>query len=104
FSKKITSQTFYWAARKTSGLKLHDFNCGLKAYKNEVVKNIEVTGEMHRYIPLLAKNAGFHRITEKPVQHQARKYGTTKFGMSRFTNGFLDQIGRATCREMRRVV
>src|SRR5690606_30213931 len=92
FSKKIPSKLFNWAARKTSGLKLHDFNCGLKAYKNEVVKNIEVTGEMHRYIPLLAKNAGFHRITEKPVQHQARKYGTTKFGMSRFTNGFLDLI------------
>src|SRR5690554_5449928 len=91
-SKNIPSKLFNWAARKTSGLKLHDFNCGLKAYKNEVVKNIEVTGEMHRYIPLLAKNAGFHRITEKPVQHQARKYGTTKFGMSRFTNGFLDLI------------
>ncbi len=91
-SKNIPSKLFNWAARKTSGLKLHDFNCGLKAYRNEVVKNIEVSGEMHRYIPVLAKNAGYHKITEKPVQHQARKYGKTKFGMNRFINGFLDLI------------
>ena len=78
--------------RKTSGLKLHDFNCGLKAYKNRVVKNIDVYGEMHRYIPVLAKNAGFKKITEKTVQHQARKYGKTKFGIDRFINGFLDLL------------
>ena len=77
---------------KTSGLKLHDFNCGLKAYKNEVVKNIDVSGEMHRYIPLLAKNAGFTHITEKPVLHQPRKYGETKFGADRFLKGFLDLL------------
>lgn len=91
-SKNIPSKLFNWAARKTSGVKLHDFNCGLKAYKNEVVKNIEVSGEMHRYIPVLAKNAGYHKITEKIVAHQARKYGKTKFGMNRFINGFLDLI------------
>lgn len=91
-SKNIPSKLFNWAARKTSGVKLHDFNCGLKAYKKEVVKNIEVSGEMHRYIPVLAKNAGYKDITEKVVQHQARKYGKTKFGMSRFINGFLDLI------------
>lgn len=91
-SKNLPSKLFNWAARKTSGVKLHDFNCGLKAYKNEVVKNIEVSGEMHRYIPVLAKNAGYNKITEKPVQHQARKYGKTKFGMNRFINGFLDLI------------
>jgi len=91
-SKNLPSKLFNWAARKTSGVKLHDFNCGLKAYKNEVVKNIEVSGEMHRYIPVLAKNAGYNKITEKVVQHQARKYGKTKFGMSRFINGFLDLI------------
>lgn len=91
-SKNLPSKLFNFAARKTSGLKLHDFNCGLKAYRNEVVKNIEVTGEMHRYIPVLAKNAGYRNIAEKTVKHQARKYGTTKFGMSRFTNGFLDLI------------
>ena len=90
--KNLPSKLFNWAARKTSGLQLHDFNCGLKAYKNEVVKNIDVSGEMHRYIPVLAKNVGFGRITEKVVQHQARKYGVTKFGMSRFINGFLDLI------------
>jgi glycosyltransferase involved in cell wall biosynthesis len=90
--KNIPSKLFNWAARKTSGLKLHDFNCGLKAYKNEVVKNINVYGEMHRYIPVLAKNAGFLKIDEKIVQHQARKYGVTKFGMNRFINGFLDLI------------
>jgi glycosyltransferase involved in cell wall biosynthesis len=90
--KNIPSKLFNAAARKTSGLKLHDFNCGLKAYKNEVVKNIDVNGEMHRYIPVLAKNAGFNKITEKVVAHQARKYGVTKFGMERFINGFLDLL------------
>lgn len=90
--KNLPSKLFNAAARKTSGLELHDFNCGLKAYKNEVIKNVDVYGEMHRYIPVLAKNAGFHRIGEKVVIHQARKYGTTKFGMDRFINGFLDLI------------
>lgn len=90
--KNLPSKLFNYAARKTSKVKLHDFNCGLKAYKKEVVKNIEVTGEMHRYIPVLAKSAGFHKIGEKVVQHQARKYGETKFGMERFTRGFLDLI------------
>ena len=90
--KNIPSKLFNWAARKTSGVKLHDFNCGLKAYKNTVIKNIEVSGEMHRYIPVLAKNAGFNNIGEKIVIHQARKYGTSKFGISRFINGFLDLI------------
>lgn len=90
--KNLPSKLFNWAARKTSGVQLNDFNCGLKAYKNTVVKNIEVVGEMHRYIPVLAKNEGFSKIGEKVVQHQARKYGTTKFGMSRFINGFLDLI------------
>ena len=91
-AKNLPSKLFNWAARKTSGVKLHDFNCGLKAYKLDVVKNIDVNGEMHRYIPVLAKNAGFIKITEKIVQHQARKYGVTKFGMNRFINGFLDLI------------
>ncbi|MCR5863156.1 glycosyltransferase family 2 protein [Flavobacterium sp. J372] len=91
-SKNLPSKLFNWAARKTSGVKLNDFNCGLKAYKNVVVKNIEVSGEMHRYIPVLAKNAGFGNIGEKVVLHQARKYGSTKFGMERFINGFLDLI------------
>ena len=91
-TKNIPSKLFNWAARKTSGVELNDFNCGLKAYKNTVVKNIEVSGEMHRYIPVLAKNAGFEKIGEKVVQHQARKYGETKFGMERFINGFLDLI------------
>ncbi len=90
--KNIPSKLFNAVARKTSGLHLHDFNCGLKAYKNEVIKNIDVNGEMHRYIPVLAKNAGFSKIDEKVVQHQARKYGTTKFGIDRFINGFLDLI------------
>jgi glycosyltransferase involved in cell wall biosynthesis len=90
--KNLPSKLFNAVARKTSGLHLHDFNCGLKAYKNEVVKNIDVYGEMHRYIPVLAKNEGFTKIDEKIVQHQARKYGTTKFGMNRFINGFLDLI------------
>ena len=91
-AKNLPSKLFNWAARKTSGVELNDFNCGLKAYKNIVVKNIEVSGEMHRYIPVLAKNAGFGKIGEKVVQHQARKYGETKFGMERFVNGFLDLI------------
>jgi glycosyltransferase involved in cell wall biosynthesis len=90
--KNLPSKLFNAAARKTSGLKLHDFNCGLKAYKSEVVKNVDVYGEMHRYIPVLAKNAGYKKIGEKVVLHQARKYGTTKFGMNRFINGFLDLI------------
>lgn len=90
--KNIPSKLFNWAARKTSGVTLNDFNCGLKAYKNIVIKNIEVSGEMHRYIPVLAKNAGFGNIGEKVVIHQARKYGSSKFGMSRFVNGFLDLI------------
>ena len=90
--KNIPSKLFNWAARKTSGLKLHDFNCGLKAYSNEVIKNVDVYGEMHRYIPVLAKNAGYTNIDEKVVQHQARKYGVTKFGIDRFINGFLDLI------------
>jgi glycosyltransferase involved in cell wall biosynthesis len=92
FAKNLPSKLFNWAARKTSGVQLNDFNCGLKAYKNIVVKNIEVSGEMHRYIPVLAKNAGFGKIGEKVVIHQARKYGETKFGMNRFINGFLDLI------------
>lgn len=91
-AKNLPSKLFNAAARKTSGLKLHDFNCGLKAYKNQVVKHVDVHGEMHRYIPVLAKNAGFNKIGEKVVLHQARKYGKTKFGMSRFINGFLDLI------------
>ena len=90
--KNLPSKLFNAAARKTSGLKLHDFNCGLKAYKKEVIKNIDVSGEMHRYIPVLVKNAGFNKIDEKVVVHQARKYGITKFGMDRFINGFLDLI------------
>lgn len=91
-AKNLPSKLFNWAARRTSGVHLHDFNCGLKAYKNVVVKNVEVSGEMHRYIPVLAKNAGFAKIGEKVVIHQARKYGTSKFGMNRFVNGFLDLI------------
>ena len=89
-AKNLPSKLFNWAARKTSGVELNDFNCGLKAYKNVVVKNIEVSGEMHRYIPYLAKNAGFKKIGERIVQHQARKYGTTKFGLNRVVNGYLD--------------
>lgn len=91
-TKNLPSKLFNWAARKTSGVKLHDFNCGLKAFHKNVIKNIDVHGEMHRYIPVLAKNAGFSKIGEKVVQHQARKYGTTKFGMDRFVHGFLDLI------------
>ena len=91
-TKNLPSKLYNATARKITGIKLHDMNCGLKAYKGEVVKNIEVYGEMHRYIPYLAKNAGFGRITEKPVQHQKRKYGVSKFGLERFVNGFLDLI------------
>ena len=86
----IPTKIYNWAARKSSGIYLHDFNCGLKAYKNIVVKNVEIYGEMHRYIPMLAKRAGFPNIGEKVVVHQARKYGVTKFGLERFVNGFLD--------------
>jgi glycosyltransferase involved in cell wall biosynthesis len=92
FGKNLPSKLFNFAARKTSGLSLHDFNCGLKAYALPVVKGIEVTGEMHRYIPVLAKTAGFKHIGEKVVTHQARKYGKTKFGSERFIRGFLDLI------------
>ena len=92
FAKNLPSKLFNWAARITSGVKLHDFNCGLKAFKNEVIKNIEVSGEMHRYIPVLVKNSGFEHIGEKVVRHQSRKYGKSKFGMNRFINGFLDLI------------
>jgi glycosyltransferase involved in cell wall biosynthesis len=92
-SKTIPTKLFNWATRKASNINnLHDFNCGLKAYKKEVIKNIEVSGEMHRYIPFLAKNAGFRKIEEKVVEHRARKYGTTKFGLERFINGFLDLL------------
>ena len=91
-SKTIPTKLFNWAARRASGIYLHDFNCGLKAYKNTVVKSVEVHGEMHRYIPVLAKWAGFTNITEQVVEHQARKYGVTKFGIERFINGFLDLI------------
>ncbi len=90
--KNLPSKIFNWAARKVSGIPLHDFNCGLKAYRNDVVKNINVYGEMHRYIPFLAKNAGFTKIGEKAVKHQARKYGETKFGSDRFIKGVLDLI------------
>ena len=89
-SKNVPSKLFNAATRKASGIYLHDFNCGLKAYKNKVVKNIEVYGEMHRYIPLLAKWAGFKKFGEKIVEHRPRKYGVTKFGWNRFINGFLD--------------
>ena len=92
-SKTIPTKLFNATARKVSGIKnLHDFNCGLKAYRKEVVKHIEVYGDMHRYIPYLAKNAGFTKIGEKEVQHQARKYGVTKFGLDRFVNGYLDLL------------
>lgn len=91
-TKNIPSKLFNWAARSTSGVKLHDFNCGLKAFQSAVVKNIEVSGAMHRYIPVLAKTAGFSKIGEKVVKHQARKYGKTKFGAERFVNGFLDLV------------
>ncbi|UTX49642.1 glycosyltransferase family 2 protein [Chryseobacterium sp. MA9] len=91
-TKNIPSKLFNAAARKVSGVYLHDFNCGLKAYKRQVVKSVDVYGDMHRYIPVLAANAGFRRITEKEVQHQARPYGTSKFGTERFVRGFLDLI------------
>ncbi|WP_196886735.1 glycosyltransferase family 2 protein [Aureivirga sp. CE67] len=90
--KNLPSKLFNWAARKTSGVQLNDFNCGLKSYHKDVVKNVEVYGEMHRYVPVLAKNAGFSKIGEKVVIHQARKYGVSKFGIDRFINGFLDLI------------
>lgn len=90
--KRVPTKLFNWAARRVSGIKLHDFNCGLKAYKLNVVKSVEVYGDMHRYIPVLAKSNGFTQIGEKVVQHQERKYGVTKFGMSRFMNGFLDLL------------
>lgn len=90
--KNIPSKLYNWTARKISGIKLHDMNCGLKAYRSEVVKEIEVYGDMHRYIPYIAKNAGFTRIGEKVVHHQKRKYGSSKFGMERFVNGFLDLL------------
>ena len=89
-TKNLPSKLYNWTARKVTGIKLHDMNCGLKAYKKEVVKSIEVYGEMHRYIPYLAKNAGYSKIGEKPVHHQKRKYGVSKFGLERFVNGFLD--------------
>ena len=89
-TKNLPSKLYNWTARKVTGIKLHDMNCGLKAYKKEVVKSIEVYGEMHRYIPYLAKNAGYVKIGEKPVHHQKRKYGVSKFGLERFVNGFLD--------------
>ena len=91
-TKNIPSKFFNWTTRRMSKIPLHDFNCGLKAYKKEVVKTIEIYGDMHRYIPVIAKWAGFHKIGEKVVQHQKRKYGTTKFGWNRFVNGYLDLI------------
>ena len=91
-SKTIPTKLFNWATRKMSGIHLHDFNCGLKAYKRNVVKSLEIFGEMHRYIPVMAKKEGFGKIGEKAVEHRARKYGTTKFGMERFINGFLDLL------------
>ena len=91
-SKTLPTKLFNWATRKLTGIALNDFNCGLKAYRKSVVKSIEVYGEMHRYVPVLAKFAGFHKIGEKVVVHQARKYGTTKFGLNRFMNGFLDLL------------
>ncbi len=89
-TKTLPTKLFNWATRKMSGIYLHDCNCGLKSYRSEVVKNIEVYGEMHRYIPVIAKSAGFAKIGEQIVEHRARKYGTTKFGLSRFVNGLLD--------------
>ncbi len=91
-AKNIPSKLYNWTARRISGIRLHDFNCGLKAYKRKVVKSIEVYGEMHRYIPILAKQAGFSNIGEQVVRHQARKYGISKFGLSRFVNGYLDLL------------
>jgi hypothetical protein len=91
-TKTLPSKLFNWTARVMTGIKLHDFNCGLKAYKNEVARAIEVYGEMHRYIPVIVKRAGFAYIGEKAVQHQKRKYGTSKFGLERFINGYLDLL------------
>ncbi len=91
-TKNLPSKIYNATARRVTGIKLHDMNCGLKAYRNEVVKHIEVYGDMHRYIPYLAKNAGYDKITEKPVKHQKRKYGVSKFGVERFVNGFLDLL------------
>lgn len=91
-TKTLPTKLFNWATRKMSGIYLHDFNCGLKAYSNDVVKNIEVYGEMHRYIPVIAQSAGFKKIGEQVVEHRARKYGTTKFGLNRFVNGLLDLL------------
>ena len=91
-TKTVPTKLYNWATRRVSGIHLHDFNCGLKAYRREVVQAVEVNGEMHRYIPVLAKQAGFSRIGEQVVQHQARKYGSTKFGLERFVNGFLDLL------------
>ena len=90
--KNIPSKLFNWAARKSSGINLHDFNCGIKAYKKSVIKEIELTDGMHRYIPVLAKNCGFNKISEKVVKHHPRKYGTTKYGADRFMKGFLDLL------------
>ena len=92
FVKRFTSKFYNATARWSSGIKLHDFNCGLKAYRNEVVKSIEIFGEMHRYIPMLAKEAGFHNIGEKVVEHRSRKYGVTKYGLDRFVKGYLDLL------------
>lgn len=92
FIKRVTSKFYNGTARWSSGIRLHDFNCGLKAYSNEVVKSIEIYGEMHRYIPILAKEAGFRKIGEKVVEHQARKYGVTKYGLDRFVKGYLDLL------------
>ena len=92
WAKNIPSKFFNWTTRRMSKIKLHDFNCGLKAYRKEVVKTIEIYGDMHRYIPVIAKWAGFHKIGEKVVQHQKRKYGVSKFGWTRFVNGYLDLI------------
>ena len=92
FIKRVTSKFYNWTARRVTGIPLHDLNCGLKAYRNDVVKSIEVYGEMHRYIPVIAKRAGFSRIGEKVVKHQKRLYGKTKYGMERFINGFLDLL------------
>lgn len=91
-TKTVPTKLYNWTTRKMSGIHLHDFNCGLKAYRNEVVKHIEVYGEMHRYIPVIAKRAGFGKIGEKVVEHRARPYGKSKFGMERFINGFLDLL------------
>ena len=92
FLKNLPSKLFNWAARRVSGIHLHDFNCGIKAYRNDVIKSIDVYGEMHRYIPVIASNMGYTKIEEQIVKHQARKYGKTKFGSNRFINGFLDLI------------